>query len=102
MTNNLNNLNKTIYKIIMRKVIFCGAVNRPPGGGPRSEDGVAAYGTDVVYVVYVVYVIYLTDGAANVFLCTLLLLLLTYNLGCITIKFCKKGGNAGREVDFLS
>lgn len=30
-------------------------VNRPPGGGLRSEDGVA-YGTDVVYVIYVIYV----------------------------------------------
>lgn len=77
-------------------------LNRPPGGGLRSEDGVAAYGTDVVYVVYVTDRTDGADGAANVFLCTLLLLLLTYNLVCITIKFCKKGGNAGREVDFLS
>ena len=28
-------------------------LNRPPGGGLRSEDGVAAYGTDVIYVIYV-------------------------------------------------
>lgn len=48
----------------MRKVIFCGAVNRPPGGGLRSENGVVAYGTDVVYVIYVtdIDVTDITDG----------------------------------------
>lgn len=35
-------------------------LNRPPGGGLRSGDGVA-YGTDVVYVLYVIYVIYVMD-----------------------------------------